>query len=162
MSSELYHYGVKGMKWGIRRYQNEDGSLTEAGKKRASKEYDRAAKKTARDLNRTEGRRRLDAYNRAANYVNNGGINKFNAAQEKKYGKNYADRPEYERDYYKMFNKEFAKNYNKALNEFYENNKNYQRSKAIVEKYGMLKWNEAAVKNEAAVSEVRESARKGQ
>ena len=30
----LAHYGVKGMKWGIRRYQNEDGSLTSLGKKR--------------------------------------------------------------------------------------------------------------------------------
>lgn len=30
----LSHYGVLGMKWSIRRYQNEDGSLTEAGKKR--------------------------------------------------------------------------------------------------------------------------------
>lgn len=30
----LYHHGVKGMKWGVRRYQNADGSLTDAGKKR--------------------------------------------------------------------------------------------------------------------------------
>lgn len=30
----LTHYGIKGMKWGVRRYQNEDGSLTAAGKKR--------------------------------------------------------------------------------------------------------------------------------
>lgn len=31
---ELTHWGVKGMKWGVRRYQNKDGSLTPAGKKR--------------------------------------------------------------------------------------------------------------------------------
>ena len=32
-SSELYHHGVKGQKWGLRKYQNEDGSLTAAGRK---------------------------------------------------------------------------------------------------------------------------------
>lgn len=36
-SSELYHHGVKGMKWGVRRYQNPDGSLTPEGRKRAAK-----------------------------------------------------------------------------------------------------------------------------
>lgn len=35
-NGELYHYGIKGMKWGVRRYQNKDGSLTSAGKKRAN------------------------------------------------------------------------------------------------------------------------------
>lgn len=33
-SNELYHHGIKGQKWGVRRYQNEDGTLTSAGKKR--------------------------------------------------------------------------------------------------------------------------------
>lgn len=36
MSTELYHHGIKGMKWGVRRYQKSDGSLTSAGKKRYS------------------------------------------------------------------------------------------------------------------------------
>lgn len=35
---ELLHTGVKGMKWGVRRYQNKDGSLTPLGKKRYAKE----------------------------------------------------------------------------------------------------------------------------
>ena len=37
MEHELYHYGTKGMRWGVRRYQNADGSLTEAGQKRLDK-----------------------------------------------------------------------------------------------------------------------------
>ena len=39
MSNELQHWGIKGMKWGVRRYQNADGSLTAAGRKRYS-DYD--------------------------------------------------------------------------------------------------------------------------
>ena len=35
-TSELYHWGIKGMKWGQRRYQYKDGTLTPAGKKRYS------------------------------------------------------------------------------------------------------------------------------
>lgn len=46
--NEIYHHGVKGQKWGVRRYQNEDGSLTPLGKRRLGKlieskaEYDKA------------------------------------------------------------------------------------------------------------------------
>lgn len=34
MEEELKHYGIKGMKWGVRRFQNSDGSLTSEGRKR--------------------------------------------------------------------------------------------------------------------------------
>lgn len=34
INGELYHWGVKGMKWGVRRYQRKDGTLTKAGRKR--------------------------------------------------------------------------------------------------------------------------------
>lgn len=36
MSNEIVHYGIKGMRWGVRRYQKEDGSLTDSGRSRYS------------------------------------------------------------------------------------------------------------------------------
>lgn len=45
---ELYHYGVKGQKWGVRRYQNKDGSLTPAGRKRQAKQEYNAERKAAK------------------------------------------------------------------------------------------------------------------
>lgn len=40
MENELYHHGVRGMKWGVRRYQNYDGTYTKAGLKRFNKSLD--------------------------------------------------------------------------------------------------------------------------
>lgn len=38
MEYELVHWGIPGMKWGVRRYQNEDGTLTKAGERRYSRD----------------------------------------------------------------------------------------------------------------------------
>jgi hypothetical protein len=45
MDNELIHYGVLGMKWGVRRYQNKDGMLTAEGLKREQRKIDRKIKK---------------------------------------------------------------------------------------------------------------------
>lgn len=49
--NELYHYGVKGQKWGVRRYQYADGSLTPAGQKRYSNSNSTTADKVSRIMN---------------------------------------------------------------------------------------------------------------
>lgn len=50
----LAHHGVLGMHWGVRRYQNKDGSLTSAGKKRAQKLDSEYQKLTGKRLTKTD------------------------------------------------------------------------------------------------------------
>ena len=61
---ELYHWGIKGMKWGVRRYQNEDGTLTAAGKKRR-KNYSDETKSMSTD----ELRRKVNRMNNEQRYI---------------------------------------------------------------------------------------------
>lgn len=40
-TDELYHHGIKGQKWGVRIFQNPDGTLTEAGKRRKTIDFEK-------------------------------------------------------------------------------------------------------------------------
>lgn len=58
---ELYHHGIKGQKWGVRRFQNPDGSLTAAGRKRLYKDVRDYSLNVNRDRLSEEQKKRLSA-----------------------------------------------------------------------------------------------------
>lgn len=57
VSGELYHHGILGQKWGVRRFQNPDGTLTEAGRKRYGTVENFEARKTLKQAKKEETRK---------------------------------------------------------------------------------------------------------
>lgn len=82
-SDELYHYGIMGMKWGVRRYQNTDGSLTAAGRKRYSDDYNTTynlKRKGVKRMSNDDLRKVNDRDTLERNYKNNNSYVKKGAA----------------------------------------------------------------------------------
>lgn len=91
-NNELMHHGILGMKWGVRRYQNKDGSLTPAGKKRAKSEtpphedYAKShSKKSVKSMSDAELRNRINRYQLEQQY------NKLSQSKVKK-GREYVNK----------------------------------------------------------------------
>lgn len=109
----------------------------------------------SKKLSSNADRWHMEAYNEAADYMNRGGIDKFNASQRKKYGEKYYERNGYQEDYLKSFDKVIAKNLNRRLNDFYSNDASVKKARDMVKQYDMTKWDDFAKTNEANIEEVR-------
>lgn len=104
-SDELQHHGIKGQKWGVRRFRNTDGSLTLAGRKRYSdsaKETIRNAQIKRAEKNVAKADKKLaktkaklnDTNARIDRYKNSGGssLNYFTGDMEQKWAHNDLDK----------------------------------------------------------------------
>lgn len=161
---ELYHHGVKGMKWGVRKYQNSDGTLTDIGKNKVSKEYRKYLNKASKDINKGYSKRYRKAYNEAANEMNNGKAEQYNKEYDKKLGKratnhDYVNDKSYVDGYEKLFEKTMSKHYNRALIHDICSNSNYKKAQLLCIKYSMEKFDDYAKSNLDGIEQLRKQFR---
>ena len=155
MSNELYHHGILGMKWGVRRFQNEDGSLTEEGKRRY---YDlRDAEKKYYETYSSTDKRALkkasDRYAQAQLLINPKRYRESlgDAGSKIKDAKNTVHKADLEamskkNPLYQKAVKEAIKRDMEVREVLYEmtysNNPTYREAKEFVDKYGDIPYSE--------------------
>lgn len=127
----LAHHGVKGQKWGVRRYQNEDGSLTPEGKK-LSKQYAKLStasnKKDSKKYNKAYTESVIEAQSKSRN------------------------EEEFKKIYTKVYNTKFL--------DIMTNSPSYQKAQNFAKKYEMEKWDKLAKDNADFIKELKDSLKK--
>lgn len=141
INDTLYHHGIKGQRWGIRRYQRPDGSLTSEGKKRASKIYSDYYTKGTDDLSKAQSeiiRKSKEDAHKAYDDTQDRILEKHNHELT-------------DRQAIKLFNAigeaydlQLSASKVKYTADFVKNNENFQQALKIAKTYRMDEWDKLA------------------
>lgn len=112
MDEVLQHHGILGMHWGIRRYQNSDGSLTAAGKRRYLKEQAKVDKKDRKWADKNSQKIYKNTYKKVKDEVNDYLTNDL---AEKYKGQMYTTRGKLNQSLVNEYNKKLADLMNEAV-----------------------------------------------